>query len=64
MKKDKAILIFWICFSVLLLSLFTVLVIGGTADGDDDMVVVGALGLIFLWIHFIKSTKKKFATVN
>ncbi len=46
MKKNKISLVLWIIFSIVFISFFTILVIGGSKINNDDLVVTGALGLI------------------
>ncbi len=46
MKNKKTSLILWIIFSIVFIAFFAILVVGGIKVSNDDLVVVGALGLI------------------
>lgn len=69
MKKNKTSLILWIIFTIVLIAVLTILVIGGTNVNNDDLVVTGALGLIFfaplsIWEIISHINKLKKSTPN
>lgn len=69
MKNKKTSLILWIVFSIVFIAFFTILVIGGTKVSNDDLVVVGALGLmafvpLSIWEIISHINKLKKSTLN